>query len=187
MLHKLSIMLSEYLIKISSYEVDAEQQEVYIYGFECFLNTTITIFILFLWGVITHTLLETVIWLISFTFLRHYSGGYHAPTNFLCITSSVLLGLFNYFICDIQLNSFTYLWIYLALILLCLFLAPVKNHNNKAITKPDIYYKSIAVITLTIAYLIHFFLSGTLVVHYTYGFVGCVLLMLVDVLHDLVK
>ena len=141
MLNKLSNIIANYLIILSNTDTDDAQKDVYAYGIECFLNTAITVSILCLWGMITHTFSETVIWLISFTLLRHYVGGYHAPSNLSCILSSVLLGASNYFIPNFLLNEFLTLCLYSFLLVICWFFAPVKNYQKKLLAKGRFYYK----------------------------------------------
>lgn len=59
MLHNLSILLTDRLIKLSHVDFDDNQTEVYVYGLECLLNTTITVNILIIWGLISLTLTKT--------------------------------------------------------------------------------------------------------------------------------
>ena len=103
MIQKLSRKVVTTLVTASHQTIDDEQQEVYLYGMECFLNTGITVCLLFIWGVFLDTLLETIIWIISFSLLRKYSGGYHAHSQLSCIVSSTLIGISNTF----ALNYFT--------------------------------------------------------------------------------
>ena len=95
MITKGAIDIVNKLIRISGEDIDQDQQDVYIYGLECFLNTFITIILLMLWGLLSHTLGCTMIWVIVFSLLRHFMGGAHAPTQLICILGSFALGCFN--------------------------------------------------------------------------------------------
>lgn len=92
MITKWATSIANKLAELSGEDVSADQLEIYIYGLECFLNTFITIVLLFVWGVLTHTLGYTLIWVITFSLLRHYTGGAHAPTQLTCILGSFFLG-----------------------------------------------------------------------------------------------
>lgn len=92
MITKWATSIANKLAELSGEDVSADQLEIYIYGLECFLNTFITIVLLFVWGVLSHTLGYTLIWVITFSLLRHYTGGAHAPTQLTCILGSFFLG-----------------------------------------------------------------------------------------------
>lgn len=91
MIHSFSKKISTYLIRAG---LPSEKYEVYAYGAECFLNLLICDILLILYAIITHHLLEIIIWTTSFFFLRRHIGGFHANSHFSCIISSVLLGIF---------------------------------------------------------------------------------------------
>ena len=40
--------------------------------------------------IISHHIILYIIWIIYFSILRKYFGGFHAPTHFLCITLSII-------------------------------------------------------------------------------------------------
>ncbi len=117
-----------WLINHSGISEDEDQIEIYVYGLECFLNTAITVFILFLWSILTHSLLETFCWIITFIILRHHAGGFHAPTQFTCILTSSLLGISNWLIIQsVKLSMMPILIISSCCIIVCLLLAPIDS------------------------------------------------------------
>ena len=63
MITKWATSIANKLAELSGEDVSADQLEIYIYGLECFLNTFITIVLLFVWGVLSHTLGYTLIYL----------------------------------------------------------------------------------------------------------------------------
>ena len=67
MITTLSKKIAYFLVSASNTEPESDQIEVYIYGLECFLNTVFTILILFVWGLLTNTLLETSCWIAAFS------------------------------------------------------------------------------------------------------------------------
>lgn len=101
MISTISKKIVQMLIASSNIEPELGQEDEYIYGLECFFNTAITLFMLFVWGLLTNTLLETCCWIVAFSTLRHHSGGLHAPTQLSCITSSCLLGISNWLVINL--------------------------------------------------------------------------------------
>ena len=74
MLHRLSerIALSVYN------NSDKIPLDIYIYGFELLVSSVIETISLLLIGLLTGKFVETVIFIISFSSIRVFSGGYHA-------------------------------------------------------------------------------------------------------------
>ena len=117
-----------WLVRHSDTFQDPEQLEIYAYGLECFLNTTITIFVLFVGSILTHSILETFCWIISFSIFRHHAGGWHAPTQLSCILSSSLLGISNMLIIrHFELRIWHIITILLGSLIICLLFAPIDS------------------------------------------------------------
>lgn len=75
MITKWATSIANKLAELSGEDVSADQLEIYIYGLECFLNTFITIVLLFVWGVLSHTLGYTLIWVgLSTLFQTNFFG-----------------------------------------------------------------------------------------------------------------
>ena len=98
MISFLSKKITYFIISTSNTSPDSDQIKVYIYGLECFLNTGFTICILFIWGLFTNTIPETICWIVAFSVLRHHVGGLHAHTQLSCILSSCLMGISNWMV-----------------------------------------------------------------------------------------
>lgn len=114
---------------------DAENEEVYAYGAECFINELISNLILLGCGILFHCLPELVIWFLFFVPLRTNIGGYHASSHFNCIFLSTLLAM----VCvwASPLLVIYPIWIPLCLgfsILVTFLIAPV-THPNKPISQ----------------------------------------------------
>lgn len=80
MITKWATSIANKLAELSGEDVSADQLEIYIYGLECFLDTFITIVLLFVWGVLSHTLGYTLIWVITFSFVLKATLLYHTHT-----------------------------------------------------------------------------------------------------------
>lgn len=91
MLHEIASKITEQLVKNNT--DDQNMIDIYIYGTECILNSSITIFFIIIASFFMHQFPQILIWLGAFVLLRNHFGGYHAPNHFLCITISSLLGI----------------------------------------------------------------------------------------------
>lgn len=94
----LATKLTYILISWTKKEYSDEDIEIFDYGFQCFLNSISVDLILIIWGLLTHTFIETMCWLMFFCIYRHHAGGAHASTSIRCIAISSILGISNYFI-----------------------------------------------------------------------------------------
>ena len=84
MLHEIASKIKEQLDKNNTDDQDIF--DIYIYGTECILNSSITIFFIIIASFFMHQFPQILIWLGAFVLLRNHFGGYHAPNHFLCIT-----------------------------------------------------------------------------------------------------
>lgn len=189
MIQKLSRKVVTTLVTASHQTIDDEQQEVYLYGMECFLNTGITVFLLFIWGVFLDTLLETIIWIISFSLLRKYSGGYHAHSQLSCIVSSTLLGISNTFALNFFNPDFCLLFpIFVLAIFVFIFLVPIISPTKPL--SPLLAYRNKKIALFLI--ILYFFLSlilppsiGITITHAT--ITTCILVILSKLNFSIVK
>lgn len=184
MINIISRKIIHYLITASAIEPESDQVEVYIYGLECFLNTGITVLILFIWGFLTNTFTETCCWLVAFSILRHHAGGLHAPTQISCIASSCLLGISNW----LAITLFSYqtvgAWcIFFLCISICFLYAPAdtsKYQFTEVLRKKEKIY-SISI--LLIGFLISLILKNRISISILYSNVCvCVLLFIKAIL-----
>ena len=58
--------------------IETEENEVYQYGIEMVISTTIVILIVLCCGILFGELLSSIVFFIVFAFVRSSSGGYHA-------------------------------------------------------------------------------------------------------------
>ena len=69
---------------------DKYPKEVYIYGIELLISSAVSTVVIFLIGLLTNTFFESVVFLISFSAIRVYTGGYHSMTYLRCNIISAL-------------------------------------------------------------------------------------------------
>lgn len=187
MLSALARKISLLLIAASHTEPDEDQIEVYVYGLECILNTGITVFILLIWGLITHALFETFIWIAAFSALRKHSGGFHAPTQLSCITTSCLLGMSDRII--IEFVPYRTITAFFALIFcmgVCI-LAPTdtsKYELTEAMKKKE---KLLSVLITAIGFFIAVLLKNSIATSILYSHVCSCVLLLIKVIDSKLK
>ncbi|MEG1876806.1 MAG: accessory gene regulator B family protein [Lachnospiraceae bacterium] len=118
-------------------DIEEDDKAVYLYGAECFINEALSDIVLFIGGLLLGRLPEVILWTIGFTVLRVNVGGYHAPSHFLCISLSTIVGLSSVLLNPLWIR-FPYATgvILVLIILLIAYLAPVL-HRNRPISLPE--------------------------------------------------
>lgn len=81
------------LMLIANNIITFENREAYSYGIELFLFKTSLYIIVGVIALITHTLIPSIIFVVSYTLLRQYNGGYHCKTAEMCMIVSILMYL----------------------------------------------------------------------------------------------
>ena len=184
MITTLSKKITYFLISASNTEAESDQIEVYIYGLECFLNTGFTILILFVWGLLTNTVLETCCWITAFSVLRHHSGGLHAPTQLSCIVSSCLLGISNLLVIEfIPYHTISAWFMFLLCIVLCILYAPTdtsKYELTYSMRKKEKFY---SVSILVIEFVAALILKNEISISILYSDVCVCILLLIKKIH----
>lgn len=158
MLNKFSTRLSD---KIGSpLKSTIEEKEIYAYSIEVLLSLFINLIILSITAYITNKVSELIIFIIFFSGLRTFAGGYHAKTHIECITLSFLL-----FIISAMSNTFFIHFGEIVMItgiiasnILVFKYAPTESKNKplngieakkyKSISRGTVILLSIAIITL---------------------------------------
>lgn len=88
MINKLSVRLTERLLAKDT--ITEEEQELYVYGFFMLLSHLMYFLLACVFGLILGCFIESVVFYISFQFIRRYAGGYHAASETRCEILSVL-------------------------------------------------------------------------------------------------
>ena len=124
--------------------------DVYAYGLALLLSFIFNTVIMFVIGIITHRLVETILFLIVFVILRSFSGGYHADTFLKCMIIT-----FSTYALVISLSAVKVsLIVYLAILFVGFFIVLIKTpieHPNKEISVRDKkHHKITSVILYTV-------------------------------------
>lgn len=99
MLHGLSEHIAGFLLRRQCF--DEDELEIYIYGVELIIASTIGTFLILAVSACMSVLLEGLLFLLPFSVLRSFTGGYHCYTYLKCNTLFVgtfLLCLFAYWL-----------------------------------------------------------------------------------------
>lgn len=85
---KLSNQISLYLEQ--KHIIAEEDRDIVSFGMEHMLITLTNIVIFLIMGFLLHMFWETVFFLLVFSSVRRYAGGYHAPTRWRCFLYSII-------------------------------------------------------------------------------------------------
>lgn len=85
-------LIVQFMLKHSV--IEAEDAEIYKFGFNQLIFISINLITTVIIGILFSMLFESIIFLVSYTVVRVYAGGYHAKTQFRCyIISSLFIVL----------------------------------------------------------------------------------------------
>lgn len=94
--------MTEFLAKriapvfIRIFQIEEEDRDLYYLGIEVIVNTAITSLAILLAGILLHNFLGAFLFLICFSNIRSYSGGYHSKTRWRCFVVTMLCYLCTY-------------------------------------------------------------------------------------------
>lgn len=146
-----------------------EQIDLYIYGIELFISSMFCTILLIGVGLVTNTFLESIIFIISFSALRIFTGGYHSNSYLLCTLLTIaiyLLSLLFYVSCiDFISNTTVCILIFLITLITIFFISPVENSNKPLDKIEHKKYKKNALITALIEMIVFFVLKSIFNLH----------------------
>ncbi len=138
--------------------VDEETSEVCRYGFEIIFSTALSLVLIVTIGILFDELLLSLLFYALFVGIRLFTGGYHAPTHFLCKALLVICCLFTIILTKFFLDyySFTFHIVILFFFLITVFeFAPIVHENAPMDEEAKInnqrrsYYVSIIFVIIT--------------------------------------
>lgn len=132
-MEKLSNFITDFCMRHS--EIPQEKREIYNYGFKLIFADIINFTIVILLGLCIRRALESVIFLLTLSGLRMYSGGYHAKTFLLCrlsmIATYIAVMLTTWLVLSINRATTIVVIINIISVLGVTKLAPIENINKK--------------------------------------------------------
>lgn len=112
--------------------IQADDYEVYQYGFQSFLEISINILCSIIIAVILDMKLECIIFFLIFIPLRSYNGGFHLDKYYACLFfSCISLGSILFIVKYLTPPLYVSLILYLLSLLLILSIGPVDHPNRK--------------------------------------------------------
>lgn len=122
-----------------------DDKDVYEYAiYSCILTFLPLIIILFI-GLLMNRLLESLLIILPFMFIRKFSGGYHAKHSWVCVISSCgILFLCVYLIGRIQYCIWNNIIMAIAIISLIIF-SPIDSENRRLSDREKKIYKQTTV------------------------------------------
>lgn len=131
--------IAEYLVKCGEISNNDYEVEYYRYGIEVALSSLLNLAIIIIIGIISMHIIESLIFLIVFIFVRQVTGGYHADTYFKCnlyLCLSFVLLLISYDFFSNNNNIYLVTAINIVSLLIISIFSPVEN-KNKPIAKAN--------------------------------------------------
>ena len=111
----------------------SENKAIYKYGAEITISSLVGYILILMIGIVTHSFLNSIIFLLCFSSIRIFSGGYHADTYLKCNAKFVLL----YFaiigaekIFPIKIAMYVGVLMVITSVLIMLILSPIENKNK---------------------------------------------------------
>ena len=139
--------------------IDTEIEEAYLYGIEVLIINIIGVMVSIAIGALFSSLLETLIFLLSFIFTRRYCGGYHTNAFWKCIlTTAGMITAVLIFDKYITLSVYSCVFIFIISIIVFSVFAPVENANKPLTDDLKKRNKKTALIILCLQCLIGFVL-----------------------------
>ena len=140
------------LMLIANNIITFENREAYSYGIELFLFKFSLYIIVAVIALITHTLIPSAIFVISYTFLRQYNGGYHCKTAEMCIIVSIFMYLIFLLLYKLNYDNIkTFFFISSCISFLPIFIfSPVENINNPLTVNEKRKYHIISIMIATV-------------------------------------
>jgi Membrane protein putatively involved in post-translational modification of the autoinducing quorum-sensing peptide len=126
--------------------------EIYRFGIEAALIKLIHYSTIILIGILFGMVIETVIFIIAYSALREYAGGYHATNSIRCYCISILMitsVLLTTKLCSVQIMFWISISTMIPLYFIIFVLAPVQNINRPLDEIEILKYRKIARIVLT--------------------------------------
>lgn len=136
------------LMLVANRIITFENREAYSYGIELFLFKTSLYIIVALIALITNTLIPSIIFVVSYTLLRQYNGGYHCKTAEMCMVVSIFMYLIFLLLYELDHENIKIFFLISSCIsfLPIAIFSPVENINNPLTVQEKRKYHIIAVI-----------------------------------------
>lgn len=145
--HKLTNLL------VKNNIIKEDEYEIYRYGFEMLVYFIVNISIALFIGIIFNRFIQTVIFLLCYSTVRQFSGGYHARNYTECTLTFVFICVITNLI-DMNIDIRQYKYILIVICILNVFiitkLSPLEHRNKPLSDNEKKHYKKVVVKLTTI-------------------------------------
>ena len=154
MTKKLANKIATYLCNRNGF--GKEDFDVYEYGIEVILCNNIPLIVMLIIGIVTGTLLQTIIFSCVFRFVRTQCGGYHAETSTMCfiITIGCYLMVLALSFLDFRFIRYLHFIIFLTCEVIFGLFAPVDSPNKHVEEEKKNIFRMRTLIIVGILYVI---------------------------------
>lgn len=126
--------------------IDEKEYKIYEYGFETFLASLINIVTVLIIGAISGRFIHTLLFLITYSSVRQFSGGYHAKNHIRCFITFMAIYIstlvFSAYI-GVSKNNFIIVVSLIVSLVIIFQLAPLEHHNNPLNKFEKVRYRNI--------------------------------------------
>lgn len=153
--------------------ISDDERSIYKYGAEITISTLIGIVLILTSGIILKNILDSIIFLLCFIFIRIYSGGYHCDTYLKCNITFIgvyLLRLLIKIIVPLAFEPFFSLVLMIISMTIIFIFSPLENINKPLVTVEVKKYRKISILLSScwcvlsvIAYFINLHISRSIV------------------------
>ncbi len=130
----------------TEYDKNSERFQIVSYGILLIIETVYKVIVLMFLGEIIGSFLETIAFLVGFSGLRKYAGGFHMKTSLGCMLSVIGFWLLSLALSMISLNFFARVIIFLLSVTLVAYFSPCATPNNPIKSKRERLKKKICAI-----------------------------------------
>ena len=126
--------------------ISDDDKDIYLYALNCVLLNIAPIIIVIVIGIFTGNVVEGLVMIAPFIFIRKYSGGFHMQKIYMClITSVITLLLCMLGIKFLTCNVIIHCGVIVANCIITL-LSPIDNENRRLSIKEKEKYRIIAIV-----------------------------------------
>lgn len=178
MINSLSKTITDKLISNNS--ITKDDYELYIYGLFMLISQLIYLVITVVFSLIFSCVLQSIVFYISFQFIRKFAGGYHASTELRCEILSTLSILFCIIIIKLsKVYNFQIILLFfsvVATVCICC-LCPIDTPEKPLSDKEYKYFRKISWIVLSVIFTI---IIITYIFSWNYLFTPCCLSLILE-------
>lgn len=133
-----------------------DEKEVVIYGLEAIVSTVVDILAMLFIGIVSDSLLGTIVYLLCFCTIRVLAGGYHANSYLSCLLCSIISYSFIIIINSYVIQEYNFALVIMAVIsyAITLVIAPVLNGKRDFAEKEVVMIKRKVRIILAVEVLV---------------------------------